>query len=134
MKTVLCQEGRLFFTAFEKAFHLGGLAVHQSEEAALLTFLNLSTTRVIAGKTHSQSPIFKTKGVLSNLIILTYLREQSYILHTLTKLPACNFDPKSVFNTWRTWACIIPLEVAGSVSGKVGSHEQVDLPIHRLQH
>ena len=25
------------------------------------------------------------------------------------------------------WASIIPLEVAGSVSGKVGSHKQVDL-------
>ena len=34
----------------------------QSEEAALLTFLDLTTTRVIAGKTHSQSPILKTKG------------------------------------------------------------------------
>ena len=28
----------------------------------------------------------------------------------------------------------VPLEVAGSVSGKVGSHEQVDLPTDRLQH
>ena len=26
------------------------------------------------------------------------------------------------------------LEVAGSVSGKVRSHKQVDVPIHRLQH
>ena len=34
----------------------------QSEEVALLTFLDLTTTRVIAGKTHSQSPILKTKG------------------------------------------------------------------------
>ena len=34
----------------------------QSEEAVLLTFLDLSTTRVIAGKTLSQSPILKTKG------------------------------------------------------------------------
>ena len=30
-------------------------------------------------------------------------------------------------------ACIIPLESAGSVSGIVGSHEQVDLSICRLQ-
>ena len=45
-----------------KAFRLGGLAVHQSEEAALLSFLDLSTTRVIAGKMHSQYPILKTKG------------------------------------------------------------------------
>ena len=60
----------------------------QSEEAALLTFLDLSTTRVIAGKMHSQSPILKTKGVLSDPVILTYLWEQSCILHTLNKLPA----------------------------------------------
>ena len=86
--------GRLLYCAF----WLVGLAVHQSEEAALLTFLDFSTTRVIAGKTHGQSPILKTKGVLSNPVILTYLFEQSCILHTLTKLPACNFDPKSVFN------------------------------------
>ena len=39
-----------------------------------LTFLDLTTTRVIAGKTHSQSPILKTKGVLSNPVILTYLQ------------------------------------------------------------
>ena len=45
------------------------------------------TTRVIAGKTHSQSPILKTKGALSNLGILTCL-QQSCILHTLNKLPA----------------------------------------------
>ena len=82
---------------------------------------------------HSQSPILKTKGALSNPVILTYLWEQSCILHTLIKLPACNLEPKSIFNAWRLLACIIPLEVAGSVSGKVGSHEQVDLPIHRLQ-
>ena len=36
--------------------------VTHGEEAALLSFLDLSTTRVIAGKTHSQSPILKTKG------------------------------------------------------------------------
>ena len=60
----------------------------QSEEAALLTFMDLSTTRVIAGKMHSQSQILKTKGVLSNPVILRYLWEQSCILHTLTKVPA----------------------------------------------
>ena len=32
------------------------------------------------------------------------------------------------------WACTIPLALAGSVFDTVGSHEQVDLPIHRLQH
>ena len=38
------------------------------------TFLDLSTTRVIAGKMHSQCPILKTKGALSNLVILIYLQ------------------------------------------------------------
>ena len=46
------------------------------------------TTRMIAGKTHSQSPILKAKGALSNSVILTYLREQRWILNTLMKLPA----------------------------------------------
>ena len=32
------------------------------------------------------------------------------------------------------WACRVPLALAGSVFDKVGSHEQVDLPIYRLQH
>ena len=32
------------------------------------------TTRVITGKMHSQSPILKTKGVLSNPVILTDLQ------------------------------------------------------------
>ena len=76
------------------AFCLGGLAVcHWSKEAALLTFLDSSTTRVIAGKTHSQSLILTlTKGVLSNPVILTYLWEQSCILHTLTKTAClCKF-------------------------------------------
>ena len=65
----------------------------QSEEAALLSFLDLSTTRVIAGKTHSQSPVLTlTKGALSNPVILTYLWEQSCILHTLTKTAClCKF-------------------------------------------
>ena len=32
------------------------------------------------------------------------------------------------------WACIIPLELTGSVSEKVALHQQVDQPTHRLQH
>ena len=40
-----------------------GLAVHQSKEAALLTFWDLSNTRVIAGKMHNQSPILKNSPV-----------------------------------------------------------------------
>ena len=35
-------------------------------------------TRVIAGKTHSQSPILKNEGVLSNLVILRYLQTKLY--------------------------------------------------------
>ena len=119
-----CQEGRLFEPSV-----LGVLAVHHwSEKAALLTFLDLSTTRMIAGKTHSQSPILKlTKGALSNPVILTYLWEQSCILHTLTKTAyLCKFWSKKCLNAWRMWVCRVPLALAGSVFDKVGSHEQVD--------
>ena len=46
------------------AFRLGGLAVHHwsVQGGSFLSFLDVSTTRVIAGKMHSQSPILKTKG------------------------------------------------------------------------
>ena len=77
--------------AIWKTLHLVGLAVHHQSVwgGSFANFLDLSTTLVIAGKMHSQSPILKlTKGVLSNLVILTYLWEQSCILHTLTKQPA----------------------------------------------
>ena len=86
-----CQEGRLSICM--KSLPSWGFScspVSQSKEAALLSFLDLSTTRVIAGKTHSQSPILTlTKGVLSNPVILTYLWEQSCIIHTLIE-PATN--------------------------------------------
>ena len=59
----------------------------------MLNFLDLSTKRVIAGKMHSQSPILKLKGA-QQPAILTKIRKQSCILHTLTKLPACNLEPK----------------------------------------
>ena len=57
-----CQEGRLF--AIWKVFHLGGLAVHQSVwGGSFVNFLGLvKSTRVIAGKMHSQSPILKVRG------------------------------------------------------------------------
>ena len=51
------QEGRLIV-----AISPVGLVVHQSEGTALLTFWDLSTTRVIAGWTHHQSPILKSQG------------------------------------------------------------------------
>ena len=75
IESVLCindpiplQEGRLY-----KAISPVGLAVYQSEEATLLTFWDLSITRVIAGKIHSQS------------LILTDVWEKIHILHTLNK-------------------------------------------------
>ena len=42
--------------------------------------------------------VLLTTGVLSNPVILTYLWEQSCILDTLTKLPPCNLELKSVFS------------------------------------
>ena len=81
-----------------KAFYLVGLVVHHQsvQGGSFINFLGLSTTRVIAGKTHSQFLILKlTMGALSNQLILTYVWEQSCILHTLKKLPACNLEPKS---------------------------------------
>ena len=79
------------------AFCLVGLAVHQSEEAALLAFLDLSTARVLTGKTHSLSPILKTKGVLSNPVILRYLQTKLHPPYP-NQMPACNLEPKNVFN------------------------------------
>ena len=59
------QEGRLLYCVSLPSWGFSCSPVSQSEEAALLTFLDLTTTRVIAGKTHSQSPILKTKGRLA---------------------------------------------------------------------
>ena len=119
------------------SFCLGGLTVHHQSVwgGSFVNFLGLVKLQGWLQARRKANPKFlKLKGALSNLVILTYL-QQSCILHTLNKLPAqCNFDLKSVFNTWRMWACIIPLESAGSVLWKVGSHEQVDQPIYRLQH
>ena len=57
-----CQEGRLLYWVSLPSWGFSSSVVSQSEEAALLTFLDLTTTRAIAGKMHSQSPILKTKG------------------------------------------------------------------------
>ena len=54
---------------------------------------------------HSQSPILKTKGALSSLVILTYLWEQSCILHFLTKT-ACSlykFWPEKCSSMLEEW-------------------------------
>ena len=56
------QEGRLLYCVSLPSWRFSCSKVSQSEEAALLTFLDLTTTRVIAGKMHSQSQILKTKG------------------------------------------------------------------------
>ena len=45
----------------------------QSNKAALLTFWDLSTTMVIAGKTHSQPPFLKTKGAKQPSNSYTYM-------------------------------------------------------------
>ena len=79
--------GKAIYLSLPPCGFSGSLPV-SLKKAALLTFLDLTTTRVIAGKMHSQSPILKSKGALSNPVILTYLWEQSCILHTLNKLPA----------------------------------------------
>ena len=67
------QEGRLVV-----AVRPVGLAVHHQAVRGGSFVLKCSgtcqTTRVIAGKTHSQSPILTvTKGALSNPVILMYL-------------------------------------------------------------
>ena len=54
-----CQEGKAIYLSLPS---WGFSGPSQSKEAAFLTFLDLSTTRVIAGQMHSQSPILKTKG------------------------------------------------------------------------
>ena len=100
------------------AFCLVGLAVHQSKEAVLLTFWDLSTTRLIAGKMHSQSPTLKLTASS-----IPWLR-----------LSACNWDLKGIFNAWRTWACRVPWVLVSSVFHKVGWHKQVGWAIHKLQH
>ena len=109
------------------AFRLGGLAVHRSVRGgSFVNFLGLVKLQGWLQARRTANPQFlKLKG--------TQQPGNSYISMG-TKLPVLNFDLKSVFNAWRPWACTIPLELAGSVLCKVRSHEQVDVPIHRLQH
>ena len=112
-----------------KAFCLVALAVHHQSVwgGSFVNFLGLVKLQGwLQARCRANPQFLKLKGTQQPPVILTYL-QKSCILHTLNKLPAqCNFDPKSVFNAWRMWACIIPLELAGSVLCKVGSHEQVD--------
>ena len=113
-----------------------GLAVHHQSGwgGSFVKFWGLVKLQEWLQARCTANPQFLKLRVLSNPVILTHGWEQSCILHTLTKLPAyCNLYPKGIFNIWRMWACRVPLEVAWSFSGKVGSHKQVGLPIHRLQ-
>ena len=59
VKSVLCIQGPLHERRLVVAISPVGLVAHQSKEATLLTFCDLSTTRVIAGKIDSQSLILK---------------------------------------------------------------------------
>ena len=56
------------------------------QRSSFANFLGLVNYKGDCSKTHSQSPILKTKGVLSNLLILK-CKERSCILHTV-RLPA----------------------------------------------
>ena len=81
---------KLYSTLYEpEASHPVGLAVHQSVRGgSLVKFLGLvKNTTVITGKMHSQFPILRTKGVLSNLVILTYL--QTKLLPLYPNQTAC---------------------------------------------
>ena len=96
-----------------KAFHLVGLAVHHQsvQGASFINFLGLVKLQGWLQARHTANPQFLKLTSAQQPVILTYL-QQSCILHTLNKLSAqCNFDP---------------LESVGSISGKVGSREQVD--------
>ena len=75
-----CQEGRLFVTVqYLKGLPSWGFSgsppVSPRRQLCQLSWA-YQTTRVIAGKMHSQSSILKTKGPLSNPVILTYLQRK----------------------------------------------------------
>ena len=62
-----------------RAFHLGGLAVHHwSVRGGSFVYSpwTYQLHRVIAGKTHSQSPILGTKGCFATQLFLFMLWEQ----------------------------------------------------------
>ena len=57
----------------KRKVYLGGLAVYQSVPGdSFVSFLGLVNYK--GDCRHSQSPILKTKGALSNPVILTYLQ------------------------------------------------------------
>ena len=130
--TVLCIQGLSPLQGgkaiYLKAFCLVGLAVHHQsvQGGSFVNFLGLVKLQGWLQARRTANPQFlKLRGA--------WQPSNSYISTTKlhpphpNKLPTkCNSDLKSASNAWRTWACIIPLEVAGAVSGKVGSHEQVD--------
>ena len=130
--TVLCiqglsplQGGKVIYL---KAFHLAGLAVHHQpvRGGSFVYFLGLVKLQGWLQARCTANPQFlKLRGAQQpgNSYISTTKLHPPYP----NILPAkCNSDLKSASNAWRMLACIISLEVAGAVSGKVGSHEQVD--------
>ena len=115
------RKGYLLQYSIWKAFCLGGLVVHHQSiwGGSFVNFLGL--VKLQGWLQQDIQPILKTKGPLSTPVILTYL--QTKLHPPYPNQTAClNLDPKSVFNAWRK----CPLESAGSVLCKVGSHEQVD--------
>ena len=87
-----CQEGRLLYC--DHAFHLGGLAVHQSVwGGSFVNFLGLVKLQGWLQARCTDNPQFlNVMWALSNPVILTYLWEQSCILHTLTEPATINLE------------------------------------------
>ena len=75
-----CQEGRLQYLSLLSWGFSGSPPVSPRRQLCSLSW-TCQTTRVIAGKTHSQSPILKTKEVLSNPVILTDLQRKLHPLY-----------------------------------------------------
>ena len=127
------QEGRLIV-----AICPVGLAVHHHAVRGGTFVLKCSgtcqTTRVIAGKTHSQSPILKCYGGT---------QQPGHSYETMTKLhpPHSNWTcQKEIisnldhFNAWSAGACEVPWALAGSDAYIVHSCEPLDVPIRSIQH
>ena len=99
----------------------------------LLTFLDLSTTRVITGKMHSHYPILKTKGVLSNPVILRYLQTKLHPPNCQTACLVYEFRSKKCLQCLRNVGLYNSFGLSRFSFWQSWLHKQVDLPIHRLQ-
>ena len=129
-----CQEGRLLYCVSLPSWGFSCSPVSPRRQL-LLTFLDLSKLQGWLQARRTANPQFlKLKGAQQPGNSYISMGTKLHPPHS-NKLPACTeFWSESVFSAWRPWACTIPLELAGSVLCKVCSHEQVDVPIHRLQH